>query len=98
MSARVVSLRELLIEDAARVALKADRPAVARLLRRADVSDEDVFAASADLKGRSIAAALAHVALGEFDAALGHHCDVTGLDRRTWLAETCAEQGVEVSL
>lgn len=101
MSAPVVTLRTLVIEDCARVADSQRRPAVARLLRRADLSREDLTAASLDLRPRSAhAAALATLAT---DAVLADGiaakmlADECGISCEEWIAETRREQGVEVS-
>lgn len=102
MSAPVVTLRALVLEDCARAADRLQRPAVARLLRRADLSREDLTAASLDLRPRSArAAALAALAtdavLADGIAAemLAEEC---GLSCEEWVTETAREQGVEVSL
>lgn len=101
MSAQVVSLRELVIEDCARTAAKVQRPGVARLLRRADVSSGDCTAAAIDLRPRSAqAAALAMLGAETFGADLRAAeilADECGLPAEEWIAETCREQGVEVS-
>ena len=87
-----VTLRALLIEDAARVA-ENRHPAVARLLRRADVSGEDLLCAAQDLASySSVARALRAIARGDYATALDAHCDATGLDRDAWIAATLDEQ------
>ena len=87
-----VTLRALLIEDAARVA-ENRHPAVARLLRRADVSGEDLLCAAVDLERYpSASRALWAIAVGDLDAAMALHCDATGLDRDAWIAATLDEQ------
>ena len=96
MSARTVTLRALLIEDAARVA-ELRHPAVARLLRRPDVSPEDLAGAAVGLERYpSASRALRAIAVGDLDAAMALHCDATGLDRDAWIAATLEEQGAEL--
>ena len=100
MIARTVTLRELVLEDCARVADLVQRPAVARLLRRADVSTLDCKAAAMDLRPRSAhAAALAALGSESFGADLRAAmilADECGLSIDDWTDETCIEQGVEV--
>jgi hypothetical protein len=96
-----VTLRALVIEDCARTADREQRPAVARLLRRADVSREDLTAAALDLRARTAhAAALAMLATETSHAdwfAVDALADECGLLPAEWTEETAREQGVEVS-
>lgn len=101
MSARAISLRELVIEDVARTSERTGRHALPRLLRRVDVSVEDLTAAALDLPARSAAAAaLAMLGTETFGADLRAAeilADECGLSVEEWTVETCCEQGVEVS-
>lgn len=105
MSAQAVTLRALVIEDIAREADRRGHRAAARLLRivgvGAGVGAEDLAVAASDLRARSAqAAALAMLATGTVHAA-GKAADILadecGLSGEEWIAETCREQGVEVS-
>lgn len=107
MSARVVSLRELVLRDVADSAMRFFRLlCVARLLRDESVSATDMIAAIADIEahdggehhlaGACVRAlrALAENTEGADHAAveeLAAHC---GLTVETWMKETCREQGV----
>ena len=91
-----ITLRALLIEDAARVA-ELRHPAVARLLRRPDVSPEDLAGAAVDLERYPSASRALHaLSRGDLDGALAQHCDATGLDREEWIAATLDEQRAEL--
>lgn len=102
MSAREVTLRALVIEDCARTAERHQRPAVARLLRRADVAREDLTAAALDLRPRTACTAALAMLATETVHAAGKAVDILaeecGLSGEEWIGESCAEQGVEVSL
>lgn len=106
MSTRRVSLRELVIADCARTARRSGYASIATLLRRADLTTTDLEAASADLahataRPRAAGKALSRLVCGALFAEdarpaaeiLSAYC---GLELAAWLAETCAEQGVEL--
>ena len=104
MSARVVSLRALLVEDIARTAEWANRPAAALLLRRfpedidAVQAVADELSASAPSRSRVAGGAAGHLADGSTYAALRELAKFCGLSGTEGVEETCREQGVEVSL
>lgn len=100
MSAPVVSLRALVVEDIARAAERANRPAAAMLLRRCSTDTAALRAVDADLRTASTPAArIAGGAAGRLaddgprGAAfeLARHC---GLNLAEWAAESAREQGV----
>ena len=104
MSARVVSMRALLLEDAARTVDVSGLRSVARLLRRADLCDEDLAAVCGDLRhsglrtARNAGVALAKLRTGAGpDAAVDVLADFCGLERDAWIAATCEEQRVTVA-
>lgn len=100
---RAVTLRALLLEDAARTAesSNARRPAVARLLRRADLGREDIASAAVDLRTLSACSAALALLAGETAActiaALDVLCASTGLSREEWITATLLEQRVELA-
>ncbi|MEZ4395067.1 MAG: hypothetical protein R3A48_28650 [Polyangiales bacterium] len=103
MSARVVSLRALVVEDIARTADWANRPAAALLLRRFPEDPEAVKAIADELRvaatprARVAGCAAGYLADGSDPAALRELVDYTGLTDAEWIEETCREQGVAVA-
>jgi hypothetical protein len=104
VSARVVSLRALLIEDCARTAYRAGLRSVARLLRREDAVEDDLadvcedLRASASRDARAAGRALAQFRTGGGPyAAVDVLAEFCGLDREEWIAESCREQGVALA-
>lgn len=101
MSARVASLRELVVEDIARTAERYHRPASAMLLRRFPDDTAAAKAVAADLRNSSTrearvaGAAAGYLADGGPRVAadeLAEHC---GISIEAWIEATCEEQGVE---
>lgn len=104
MSARVVSLRALLLEDAARTADVSGLRSVARLLRRADIGEEDLAAVCGDLRdsasknARTAGVALTKLRTGAGEqAALHVLAEACGIDVIAWVLATCGEQRVTVA-
>ena len=105
MSARTVTLRALVIEDIARTAERQGRPAAAMLARHLTTLDPAVLnTVASDLRNASTpalrvaGAAAGHLADGNVQRAAGYLAEFCGLSADEWTAETCTEQGVEVSL
>lgn len=100
MSAPVVSRRALIVEDLARAAERANRPAAAMLLRRFPEDRAAIAVVADDLRtaatraGRVAGAAAGYLAVGGVRGAIGEMADYCGLSVDEWLVEACAEQGV----
>lgn len=100
MSARVVSRRELVVEELARAAERANRPAAAMLLRRFHTDAAAINAVADDLRtaatrsGRVAGAAAGYLAAGGVRGAMGELADHCGLSIEEWTAESAREQGV----
>ncbi len=100
MSAPVVTRRALLVEDLARAAERANRPAAAMLLRRFPEDRAMLAVVAEDLRtaatrtGRVAGEAAGYLAAGGVRGAIAEMADHCGLSIEAWLAESCAEQGV----
>ena len=101
---RSVTLRALLLEDFARTADVAGMRSTARLLRRADVCEEDLAAVSSDLRDsvskntRNAGVALMKLRTGAGPvAAVQVLADYCGLDVAAWIDATADEQRVQVA-
>lgn len=104
MSARTVTLRALVIEDIARTAGAAAMYSAARLLRRVDLTDDDLavictdLSSSASRDARAAGRALMKLRTSGIGAAISVLAEYCGLDAETWTAAARDEQIVEVSL
>lgn len=104
MSARTVSLRALVVEDIARTADEKGLLHVAQMLRRADLSGDDLAAACNDLRdSSSVRARRAGDALRALltgagvDAAVRELAACLSLPVEHWIGGTCEEQGVTLA-
>lgn len=102
MSARTVTLRALVIEDIARTAGAVAMHSAARLLRRADLTDDDLavictdLSSSASRDARAAGHALTKLRASGASAAVDALAEYCGLDAETWTAASRDEQDVEV--
>ncbi|MEZ4395160.1 MAG: hypothetical protein R3A48_29115 [Polyangiales bacterium] len=103
MSARVVSLRAIVVEDIARTAERASRPAAAMLLRRFSDDAAAAKAVADDLRNavtreaRVAGAAAGYLADGGPRLAVDELAEFCGLEPDAWIEATCEEQGVAVA-
>lgn len=102
MSARVVSLRALVVEDIARTADRFHRPAAAMLLRRFPDDTAAAKAVADDLRNSSAAtarvagAAAGYLADGGPRVAVAELAEYCGISVKAWVEATCEEQCVTV--
>lgn len=102
MSARTATLRELVIEDIARAAGAASMHSAARLLRRSDLTDDDLAVICTDLlasgqrDARAAGRALRKIRSGDVESAIDVLAEYCGLDAEAWTAATRDEQSAQV--
>lgn len=102
MIARTVTLRALLIEDVARSAERAHRPAAEYLLRRLSDDTSALHAAGDELRlavsseARVAGRAAAYLAIGDHGSALSILAAYCGLPVGEWVEATLEEQDAEL--